>query len=50
MYGNDEELLGDLWEALQNLKEGIVFYPMNKEVIQFIESVYKANEGVTTYE
>lgn len=43
MYGNDEELLGDLWEALQNLKEGIVFYPMNKEVIQFIESVYKAN-------
>ena len=43
MYGNDEELLGDLWEALRNLKEGIVFYPMNKEVITFIESVYKAN-------
>ena len=43
MYGNDEELLGDLWETLRNLKEGIVFYPMNKEVITFIESVYKAN-------
>ena len=50
MYGNDEELLGDLWEALRNLKEGIVFYPMNKEVITFIESVYISKGGVTTYE
>ena len=45
MFRNDEELLGDLWEAMQNLKDGIVFYPMNKEVIQFIESVYKAKEN-----
>lgn len=33
-----------MWEALQNLKEGIVFYPMNKKVIQFIESVFIAKE------
>lgn len=44
MYGNDKKLLGDMWEALQNLKEGIAFYPMNKEVIQFIESVFIAKE------
>ncbi|WP_130860113.1 MerR family transcriptional regulator [Gracilibacillus phocaeensis] len=44
MFGNDEELLLDMWGALQNLKEGIVFYPMNKEVIQFIERVFMAKE------
>ncbi|MCK0473899.1 MerR family transcriptional regulator [Halalkalibacter sp. APA_J-10(15)] len=44
MYGNDEKLLGDMWGALQNLKEGIAFYPMNKDVIQFIESVFIAKE------
>ncbi|WP_054859995.1 MerR family transcriptional regulator [Gracilibacillus sp. JCM 18860] len=44
MYGNDEELLGDMWEALQNLKEGIAFYPMNKDVIQFIERVFIVKE------
>ncbi|MFD1362862.1 MerR family transcriptional regulator [Lentibacillus salinarum] len=37
MFGNDEELLGDMWEVLQNLKEGIAFYPMDKDVIHFIE-------------
>jgi DNA-binding transcriptional MerR regulator len=44
MYGKDEELLEDMWEALRNLKEGIAFYPMNKEVIQFIENVLIAKE------
>lgn len=44
MFGNDEELLGDMWEALQNLKEGIAFYPMDKDVIHFIERVYLKKE------
>ncbi|AXI09931.1 MerR family transcriptional regulator [Oceanobacillus zhaokaii] len=39
MLGNDEELLGDLADALRNMQDGIVFYPMTKEVIHFIESV-----------
>ncbi|WP_164670465.1 MerR family transcriptional regulator [Virgibacillus doumboii] len=46
MFGNDEELMGNMWEALQNLKEGIAFYPMNKDVIHFIERVYMAKEGL----
>ncbi|GEL76364.1 MerR family transcriptional regulator [Tenuibacillus multivorans] len=46
IFGNDEELLGDMWDALQNLKEGIVFYPMDKDVIEFIERVYMAKEEV----
>jgi DNA-binding transcriptional MerR regulator len=44
MFGNDEELLGDLWESLQNLEEGIVFYPMDKEVIGFLQRVLKVHE------
>ncbi|MUK88246.1 MerR family transcriptional regulator [Ornithinibacillus sp. L9] len=44
MFGNDEELLGDMWNALQNLKEGIVFYPMDKDVIHFIERVFLTKE------
>lgn len=37
MFGNDEELLGNMWEALKNLKEGVAFHPMDKDVINFIE-------------
>ncbi|TFJ92003.1 MerR family transcriptional regulator [Lentibacillus salicampi] len=37
MFEQDEELLSDMWEALQNLKEGIAFYPMDQDVINFIE-------------
>ncbi|RLL43987.1 MerR family transcriptional regulator [Oceanobacillus piezotolerans] len=39
MFGQDEELLGNMWEALQDLKEGIAFYPMDKDVIDFIKRV-----------
>ncbi|WP_249869565.1 MerR family transcriptional regulator [Oceanobacillus saliphilus] len=47
MFGNDEELLGNMWEALQNLQEGIAFYPMNKDVIDFIKCVALAKGGQT---
>jgi DNA-binding transcriptional MerR regulator len=39
MFGQDEELLGSMWEALQNLQDGIAFYPMDKDVIDFIKRV-----------
>lgn len=39
MFGNDEELLGNLKDSLKNIQEGIVFYPLNKEIISFIEKV-----------
>ncbi|MEH7239162.1 MerR family transcriptional regulator [Bacillus sp. JJ1562] len=45
MFGNDEKLLGHMWESLQNLKEGIVFYPLNKEVINFIERAGSVKYG-----
>ncbi|WP_067726877.1 MerR family transcriptional regulator [Oceanobacillus damuensis] len=47
MFGQDEELLVNMWEALQNLQEGIAFYPMNKDVIDFIKRVAIAKEGET---
>jgi DNA-binding transcriptional MerR regulator len=45
MFGHDEQLLGDMWEALQNFKEGIAFYPMNEDVIHFIKRVAGAQKG-----
>lgn len=45
MFGNDEQLLGDMWEALQDFKEGIAFYPMNEDVIHFIKRVAMAQKG-----
>lgn len=49
MFGNDEELLGNLWEALKDLKEGIAFHPMDKDVINFIERTltikYEKSDG-----
>ena len=45
MFNNDEKLLGNMWEALQNLKEGIAFYPMDKDVIDFIKRVAIAKEN-----
>ncbi|RDW15829.1 MerR family transcriptional regulator [Oceanobacillus arenosus] len=44
MFGNDEALLEDMREALQNLKEGVAFYPMDKDVIDFLERVFIAKE------
>ncbi|MFS0673490.1 MerR family transcriptional regulator [Ornithinibacillus sp. 179-J 7C1 HS] len=44
MFGNDQELLGSLWESLQNLDESIAFYPMDKEVVEFLKRVSKAHE------
>lgn len=41
IFGEDEELLGNMWEALQNLKDGMAFYPMDKDIIDFIERVSK---------
>nr|WP_144924902.1 MerR family transcriptional regulator [Paenibacillus bovis] len=45
MFGGDKTLLRNLWESLQNLKEGIVFYPMDKEIINFIEKVASEMEN-----
>ncbi|WP_010096631.1 MerR family transcriptional regulator [Ornithinibacillus scapharcae] len=42
MFGNDEDLLSDMWESLKNLKDGIAFYPMDKHVIGFLERVNMA--------
>ncbi|MDF1507333.1 MerR family transcriptional regulator [Robertmurraya sp. DFI.2.37] len=43
MFDCDENLLGSMWEALQNMGEGIVFYPMDKDVVHFIERVFTIN-------
>lgn len=45
MFGNNEELLENMWEALQNFKEGIAFYPMDNGVINFIKRVAISKGG-----
>lgn len=48
VFGNDEELLGSMWQSMENKDnaddEGIAFYPMDKEFIEFIKSVYVAHQ------
>ncbi len=45
MFGDDEELIGGMWESMQNKEEGIAFYPMDKDFIDFIQRVYMAHHG-----
>ncbi|MBY7142535.1 MerR family transcriptional regulator [Virgibacillus sp. NKC19-3] len=45
MFSNDEQLLGDMWEALQHLTDDIAFYPMNQEVVHFLKQVFIAYEN-----
>src|SRR5699024_107417 len=40
MFGTDEQLLGDMWEALQHLTDDIAFYPMDQEVVHFLKQVF----------
>lgn len=37
MFGSDESRLDKMWEVVKDQKDGIAFYPMNAEVIHFIE-------------
>ncbi|MBC5635321.1 MerR family transcriptional regulator [Ornithinibacillus sp. BX22] len=43
MFDHDEQLLGNLWESLKGLEEGVVFYPMDKGVVEFLQKVSKAH-------
>ncbi|GAK05844.1 hypothetical protein JCM19037_4376 [Geomicrobium sp. JCM 19037] len=36
MYGEDEQFLGKTWDMIANESESILFYPMTKEVVEFI--------------
>lgn len=45
MFGTDEQLLGDMWEALQHLTDDIAFYPMDQEVVHFLKQVFIAWEN-----
>lgn len=42
MFGTDEQLLGDMWEALQHLTDDIAFYPMDQKVVHFLKQVFIA--------
>nr|WP_217587720.1 MerR family transcriptional regulator [Lentibacillus saliphilus] len=44
IFGHDEALLGNLTAALSDLKEGVVFYPITKDVVSFIEHAYMAKQ------
>lgn len=37
MFGSDESRLDKMWEVVKDQRDGIAFYPMNAEVIHFIE-------------
>ncbi|WP_077320553.1 hypothetical protein [Virgibacillus proomii] len=36
MFGNDEAFLDNAWNAINEECDGIMFYPMTKEVVNFI--------------
>lgn len=42
MFGTDEARLEKMWEAITDYKDDIVFYPMDREVVDFIELVQKS--------
>lgn len=37
MFGTDESRLDKMWEVVKDQQDGIAFYPMNAEVVQFLE-------------
>lgn len=37
MFGHDEQLLSKMWAAMKDQKEGMASYPMDQDVMQFIE-------------
>jgi uncharacterized protein (DUF608 family) len=37
MFGKDESFLQKMWEAIHDHKDGIAFYPMDKDVVNFID-------------
>ena len=44
MFGEDEEFLGSAWNAISEESNGVMFYPMTKEVITFITEAIKVQE------
>lgn len=36
MYGEDKQFLGKTWDMIANESESVLFYPMTKEVVEFI--------------
>lgn len=43
--GNDENMINKVWEAVKAHKHGIAFYPMDAEVIDFLEEVIQQMDG-----
>lgn len=37
MFGTDESRLDKMWEVVKDQQDSIAFYPMNAEVVQFLE-------------
>ncbi|QQK79290.1 MerR family transcriptional regulator [Salicibibacter cibi] len=44
MFGDDEEFLGNAWEAISEESDGVMFYPMTKEIVAFITDAMHAKE------
>ncbi|AXF57502.1 MerR family transcriptional regulator [Salicibibacter kimchii] len=45
MFDGDEEFLGNAWEAITEESDGIMFYPMTREVVTFITEAIQAKEA-----
>lgn len=43
--GNDEQLINKIWEAAKAHKNGIAFYPMDAEIIDFLDEVAQSMGG-----
>ncbi|WP_263705916.1 MerR family transcriptional regulator [Shouchella tritolerans] len=44
MFGHDDEFLGNAWNAIKEESNGVMFYPMTKEVVDFITEAIKEKE------
>lgn len=47
LFGHDEEFLGNAWNAITEESDGIMFYPMTTEVVEFITKAVKEKEKKT---
>ncbi|WP_010273097.1 MerR family transcriptional regulator [Paenibacillus senegalensis] len=48
MFGNDDEFLGNAWNAITKESDGVMFYPMTKDVVDFITKAIQIKESKGT--
>ncbi|WP_152549952.1 hypothetical protein [Geomicrobium sp. JCM 19055] len=45
MFGDDDSFLENAWDAVREEADGVMFYPMTKEVVTFIQKAIEYKEN-----